>query len=496
MLRLGCVLLLCVLSFAAQASRPRPEQLERVAQMRVAAETIGPAIERARGRPRQFAVGASVAADAAAGSWDQPGPGIARWRLRFASEGARSLSFRFKTLQLPPDAELWIYGADGRDAQGPYRSADADLRYTPLVRGSEAVIEARMPEADQARFAIAITQTFHGFRDLGAAADKSFTSTNGESSSCNIDVACPQGDAWRNEIRSVALLTINNDTLCSGTLINNTARDDRPLILSANHCGITTANVVNTYAYFNAQRAACNGGAFGTVEDNVRGQALLAASASGSRSDFALFELNSMPPSRFNVHYAGWDTANAAPDSGVGIHHPAGDDKKISVFNSAWSTTRTCIGGSGGDCQDGFLLDAWGLVWSQGITEGGSSGSGLWNQNHRLVGTLSGGIASCIAGLSNGGTDYYARFDKAWSAPSSTGTTLQSVLAPNGSTCLQLDGKDAGSAAPARCDSGGGDVTPPPGDTGDSSSSSGGGAAGPALLLPLLLLAALRRRLT
>ena len=491
-------LLLCCLSSAALA-QPWPPGLDRVPRLQLDAGAVVAAIADAQQQPRRFAVPRALAASTADGDWDEAQAGIARWRLRIASQDARSLSLRLHTLHLPADGELWIYAADGSDAQGPFRAGDG-LRYTPIVRGGEAVIEARMPAEQRAQFAIAVAEVFHGFRELApAVADKSFSNTSGTSSSCNLDAACPQGDAWRDEIRSAVLVTIDNQTLCSGTLLNNTARDDRALVLTASHCGLDAANVANTYAYFNVQRTACGSGPYGAVTQNLAGKSLLASSASGGRTDFALFELRSRPPGTYNVRYAGWDAGGAVPLSGLGIHHPEGDDKKISVFSGASAASRVCVGGASAGCLGGFYIDAWMVIWSQGTTEGGSSGSGLWNQDRRLVGTLSGGSTSCSNGTTYG-SDYYARLDVAWTAASTTGVTLKSVLAPNGSTCLRLDGKDAGGSSAARCDSAGNALSSAPssggevGASGDDEGGGGGGASTPLLLLPLLLLGLRRRR--
>ena len=51
--------------------------------------------------------------------------------------------------------------------------------------------------------------------------------------------------------------------------------------------------------------------------------------------------------------------------------------------------------------------------WTEGTTEGGSSGSGLFNANGELVGTLHGGGASCTTSTS---PDWYGRFEQAYTA--------------------------------------------------------------------------------
>ena len=70
----------------------------------------------------------------------------------------------------------------------------------------------------------------------------------------------------------------------------------------------------------------------------------------------------------------------------VGIHHPAGDVKKISFGAiDGISSYGGAVTGSGGYLR---------VHWTAGVTEGGSSGSGLITgtfPNDRFVGTLRGG---------------------------------------------------------------------------------------------------------
>ena len=51
----------------------------------------------------------------------------------------------------------------------------------------------------------------------------------------------------------------------------------------------------------------------------------------------------------------------------------------------------------------------WIDAWEDGVTEGGSSGSPLFDQNHRIIGQLYGGAAACSGNVNNGQFDYYGR---------------------------------------------------------------------------------------
>lgn len=484
------VLVLAFSSFAAHAYTPELASLPTVALTRLDITSVKAAVASAKGQPLQFAVGAAMSTTQDAGTWDEPEPGLARWRLRVASSGAHSLSFGFDALSLPANAELYLYTNDGADVQGPYTARRNGRFVSPLVRGEEAVIEARMPVDEKSQFSLKLTRAFHAFRDLSG---KSFSNTTGDSGACEIDIACPVGDNYSQQARSTVLLTIVNglaEYLCSGSLVNNTAEDGSPYVLTANHCGVDDRNVDQTTVYFNVQRSDCGGGTAGTVTQNITGAAVLAGTTGKKVTDYTLFELASTPPGSFNAYYAGWDISGSAPASGAVIHHPAGDDKKISTYtHAANGASNVCIG-TGLGCLGGFRIEAWEVYWATGTTEEGSSGSGLLNQNKRIVGTLSGGNGGCSGASNNGGADYFARLDQAWTASSVTGATLKSVLDPSGSGKTALDGKDASKLGNGSSTSGG--TT----DSGSASSddSSGGGGSVDLWLMPLLLVG-LRRRL-
>ncbi len=468
-------------------------ELAQLPEVRLPIAELRQQIAAHKTEPLRFAVAAAVNLDTRNGSWDAPSPEIARWRLRLTSDGARSLALRLRDVQLPVGAAVWFYDVAGRDVQGPFTSHSAELRlgelHLPLVRSSHAVLELQVPTALRNALAFNIDQAYHGYREFtaasaGTAAPKA--AIGSDAGSCNIDVVCVEGDNWRNEIRSTVLLSVDNQTLCSGSLVSNTRLDDRPLILTANHCQIRDNNVTTVTAYFNVQSSSCNGNQDGRTDQNLPGSSFLARD---DVSDFTLFTLVSQPlqsppiPSEFSVFYGGWDARTAvAPQSGVSIHHPQGDEKKISVYN----TPGTIANGQRiGTDSDGFTVDAWQITWNRGVTEAGSSGSGLWNQNHQLVGVLSGGEASCSTPKE---PDYFARLERAWTANAAASGQLKAHLDPINTGCLQLNSKNPGSAAPlASCI---GSVTP------GTTPHLGGGSPGLWLLSGLFLAALVRPRKT
>lgn len=430
--------------------------------------------------PFRFAAPMSVKITPAThGAWSTLADGRLLWALAISSPGATSLNFAFTRYGLPAGAQLKISG--GPDVRGPYTDRENALGqlWTPVVRSSSALLELTLPAAAKNQVALELTQVNYGFRGFGAK-----DVVNGKSGDCNVDVACPAGDEWRNEIRSVARISIGGALLCTGTLINNTAQDFTPYFLTAAHCA-SALLAPTTVFYWNYATSPCGGTPNGKLDQTQSGATFVASSlpvgestALNPGSDFTLLKLSGKPDPAFKVFYAGWDNRDLAPKGVTVIHHPSGNEKRISFdFDQ---TLITAYGLTPADAQSQiFPTHLQVLDYDVGTTEGGSSGSGLWNSEHHLVGTLSGGGAACGNDL----PDWYGRLNQHWFAAPTPATSVASSLDPSASGVTTLDGADPNRSK----------VAPPPPVPAASSTPSGGGAM-PMLALSLLLLAALRRK--
>ncbi len=441
------------------------------------AKAVAAAKSADKGRgPALFAATVALPLDLDDGLWDTPRSGERRWRMRVYSADAKALLLQFERFALPDSAELWLYDDSGKTLQGPYSASDHNADgglWTAMVPGETAVVELRVAAAQQDAVQLRLARLGHVYRNAREL---------GASGTCNIDTACSLGNAWRNEIRSAVKLQIPSGLfvgLCSGTLVNNAAQNDKPYVLTADHCGIggLGSPASGVVAYFNFQNSVCDG-----ADDAGDTQTLSGATlrAEDRKTDFTLIEMNRAPPGSFNVYYAGWDASGSGASSGVGIHHPGGDAKKISEFTIPLTATEVQIK------TGGPQIPAWQVQrWNQGTTEQGSSGSALWNQDRRIVGTLSGGSAACTGNVDNDRPDFYARLDRQWQAGSAAADQLKVWLAPN-SDCTAIGGKNPGSAAALTCrdsTSGGG----------NEEGGGGGGAISLSLLLGLFGLQGLRR---
>lgn len=419
-----------------------------------------------RGQPLQFAVGMPTDLQLTEGRWDDMDANTARWRLRLSSADALSLNLQLADVKLPPSAQLWLYDTGGRVVQGPYTQKNVSKNgrlWTAATPGAESVLELHIDKNEVSAAKLRILEVNHGFRPVLPAM------TSGKSGSCNIDVVCPEGDGWRDEIRSVARITINGQFLCTGQLINNVPQELKPYFITADHCqvGESATPADSVVFYWNYLTSACGGTPDGGLGQNQSGSTFI---ADDSRSDFTLVQLSQTPPPEFKVYYAGWNVGGSAPQSGVSIHHPAGNEKRISVYDSPATASDVVV--------SGVPVQAWQVRWARGVTEQGSSGGGLWDQNHQLVGVLSGGDSSCE---NPGGSDYYGRLNVAWTANPTPDGQLKAHLDPNNSGKTTLAGRDPTVAVPGMgSDSGSGVLL-------------GGGALDLLTLLTLLVFRRARR---
>jgi hypothetical protein len=382
--------------------------------------------------PLRFAVPHEVALTTAdGGTWETLVDGSRTWRLRIGSPGALSLNLGFDRFDLPVGASLWLYDRSGAMVQGPYthrdRNAEGGL-WTAVVLGDEITVELQLPagvgDAD-----LRITRVNHGYREFGEA----LNSTATKQGTCNIDVICPEGDGWRDQIRSVGRIVISGAFLCSGQLVNNTAEDETPYFLTAQHCIENASQATTVVVYWNYEAPTCGLLAGGNLSQNQSGATLVSLWEISIGSDFALIELDDVPDPEFNVYYAGWDATGTVPTGSTGIHHPSGDEKAISFDNDP--PTKTNHYGAG---SHQWRINAWDL----GTTEGGSSGSCIFDQtNQRCIGTLTAGSASCTNPT---GFDVYGRMDVHWTGDGSPGGRLSDWLDPIGTGALTLDGRNPG----------------------------------------------------
>ncbi len=408
----------------------------------------GPSPDRP-GEPYRFAEPFAVdATPATAGLWEAADDGrTAVWRLRVVSEGAVSLNLGFTEYRMPPGGGLRLYAPGGADVVGPFGAEDNKPHgelWTPLIPGGELVIEATAPADRVGELELRLGSVNRGFRDFPVsrrAASVARDARNGGAfpardispshSSCNIDVECSEGDPYRDQIRSVARMTLGGVSGCSGALVNNTAEDYKPYFLSALHCFEDGWDRTAVF-YWNDERTDCGTGE--TSTDSEEGKPTQTQTGATerfrhSRSDTILLELDEKPDDEANVYYAGWSRRGSAPTSWALIHHPRGHHKSITLGDRAWRSGRHVTSFQ-------YAGDFWGVDPVKGAIEGGSSGAPLFDQNKRVVGTQHGGSIHCDPDASD---SWSGRLTSAWSSG-----RLSRWLDPGNTGVKVLDGLNGG----------------------------------------------------
>ena len=379
------------------------------------------------GQAPQFAVPNSKSITPATdGIWERVDMDTQRWTLRVSCDNALSMNLGFGRYNMPSSGSMTITDESGEYRIRPFTADDNKSHgqlWTPVVPGGEATIEI-VVDSDQKAYVvkgIELTSINSGYRWVHDAAER------GSSESCNIDVVCPEGNAWWDEIPSVGVYTLNGYLTCTGVMMNNTAQNQTPLFLTANHCGVTNSTDSSIVVYWNHQNSYCRtpgsndsgGNGDGNFNQFTSGSSMR---ATRSYSDFTLTQLSSNPNAAWGITYAGWSRASSA-SLGAGIHHPEAAEKRISFPDT--------VQGSG---------EYWDVNWGEGRTAPGSSGSPLFDGNHRVVGQLCCGSSYCPNDLN----DYYGRslyqsWDgnsssslSAWLDPAGTGAQAIDTLVPGG----------------------------------------------------------------
>jgi lysyl endopeptidase len=358
------------------------------------------------------------------------------WQLGIYCPGAINISLRFDQFVLPKGAQLFIWSADREEFIGAFthqNSKESGILATGLIHGEKIIIEYSVPTSLANWGQLQIGQVVHGYREFALTHFTQVESSYnrgpfGSSGNCEVNINCPEGADWQIEKKAVAIIVEGGSGICTGALVNNTAQDGTPYFLTANHC---LGNVGAWVFYFNHESSSCTGFMAPTTQ-SISGSTEIASS---SYSDFGLLLLDDTPPAAWNVQYAGWDATDSesAVNSAVCIHHPSGDIKKISFEDDAPYH-------SVGNGAQVWWIDNWEL----GVTEPGSSGSPLFNQDHRIIGQLFGGASACNGSSGNGQYDFYGRFGQSWDHGATAGTRLQDWLDPLNTGQTVLDGYPEG----------------------------------------------------
>lgn len=341
--------------------------------------------------------------------WQVDADGAQRAAVVVSSAGAGAVRLELRLMALPRQAELGFYDPSSGELRQRLSAHQALASNTgsiwsPIMPGESVGVVLFLPAGvEQERVVLEFGHLSH-FPE--ALPGRKFLNDIGNSGACNVDVACSAATPQSiiNGVAKYALTASDGFTyICTGTLINDTdASTQQPYFLTAQHCVSTPAEAASMEFFWFFQRDSCGGPVSSRWVRQSGGATLLMEDFD---TDHSLLLLNTAPPAGVNL--SGWDSAALPQNTPViGLHHPSGDLKKIATGVAEGAAPYLGRVDGAGD----FLRTRW----SQGTTEGGSSGSGIFHSEGGgpyLVGVLTGGFASCSAQNS---PDWYGRFDRAF----------------------------------------------------------------------------------
>lgn len=378
----------------------------------------------------RYGVGREVAVTNVDGQWYDLAGGARLWAAEIVSTDALGVRLRFKDLRLPQGAELAVYSPSASDPENgliktgsprfdPERYVERYEASSPrqgevwtgTFVGDRVRIEYLAPAGSSQDLPFAVDNLQHLYLD---PVDKVARGLVGDkvAGSCHNDVSCfPEWADLAHAVSGIGFIGGSDSLFCTGQLLNSQKPDFTPYWLTANHCLESGGEASSAEFYWFYQTSSCNGTppSIGNSPRSL-GASLLSTNPS---SDYTLLMVNGALPD--GVFWSGWTAANI-PDGApiVAIHHPAGDYKRISFGEKGESSA--CLSSRPG-------VNTTRINWTDGPTEPGSSGSGVFLQNTgQLFGQLFFGPSAC----GNESFDCYGTF-------SATYTKVKNFLQKGGS---------------------------------------------------------------
>ncbi len=363
------------------------------------------------------------------GEWEVQGD-YRIWKLEIESEGALSIALGFGKYKLPHGAKLFVFNENRTDIIGAFtetNNKESGTLTTMPVEGDKIFVQYEELIDSEFEGELEVSRISHVYVNIKSTDPRRPIDLAGE---CNININCEIAEEYGNAKNSVCRIYIPKpkaDELCTGTLMNNTANDGKPYLITAAHCIENSIQAQESLFLFNYESPYC--GSFdGDNTHSLEGSSLKAKYDS---LDFSLVELSVAPPNYFRPYYAGWDVSGNVPSNSFSVHHPWGDIKKIAIDENQ-PVTATFN-------KDYISSSFWKILnWEYGVTESGSSGGPLFDINSRVIGTLTGGDAIC----GDPKNDSYEKISKSWNFSKTPGKQLKFWLDPTNSGVKKIDGYD------------------------------------------------------
>lgn len=369
------------------------------------------------------------------GKWTSLQDGSRICQLNIIAPDALGIILAYSKFYIPEGNKLFIYNKDHSQILGAYTCStnpNGGSFSTEIIYGDELTLEYVEYFEEPANINISsIGYGYQGIINYTKASEPEGFNTSKE---CQVNINCTEGADWQIEKKGVArIYALIGSTWyrSTGSLINNTNNDKTPLFITAAHCikaNGRIANMSNIQFYFNYEFAGCvNEKEVPQGYNTMVGAEILVLTSLYGGSDGALLKLNDQIPDNYDVYFNGWDISEQPSKKGVVIHHPNGDVKKITTYNTPLATGT--YSEKGGTSMENAH---WAVQYTEttngfGTTEKGSSGSPIFSQDKLIVGTLTGGTSSCNNKL---GIDYYGKISYHWDKNSTADLYMKPFLDP------------------------------------------------------------------
>lgn len=241
------------------------------------------------------------------GNWQELSNGDKFWQLTVRCPQALSINLLYDKFWLPEGGKFFIYTTDRKHSIGAFTSvnnkgdrSNVQGFATGLLYGDEITLEYYQPRQVNEQAIISVAYVVQGYRYIQLP---SGTRNLGSSGSCQVNINCPEGQGWQQEKNAVAMILVNGIRVCTGSLVNTTANDNRPLFLTANHClsgedAIGNSNLNHWSFYWHYEAPGCDRT---STEPPILSTSGATVVANNSVSDFALLRLTEDPRNRQGV---------------------------------------------------------------------------------------------------------------------------------------------------------------------------------------------------
>lgn len=345
--------------------------------------------------------------------------------IKIESEGAKSLNIKLTNFHLSPTAEMFLYDEKGFMKAGPITAKEnnaEEIFLSDIFPGNKLFIDIKeIAGGEKSNFII--SRITYGLKDIYQNVFNAPTAGK-----CEQNITCFLG-GWHDEAKSAIRLLISGNTLCSACLINNTAEDGTPYVLTANHCVSGIPHIEHDISFVFFYRSKFCDSTIPLNNYTTYNQAYVRAKY--YKSDFALLEMRQKPVGE-KYYYAGWSRDTGQGSFAACIHFPEGDLMKYSesvlpVVDTAYGTT----------------LNRKTMYWirwtGKGVTENGSSGGAIFNSSKQIIGELYDGPSYCGA-KGNEKSDYFGGIYASWNGGGEVANSLKYWLDPLHTNASALNG--------------------------------------------------------